>query len=599
MKLSAILLGGFVLPACSRGAQELLGVDSLVPPGRRASAVEPVGERCIDCHADVVRAYRETGMARAVEPVRPGELAGLEPVVDAAGWSYRLEPLERGGRIVETWKDGHPAVTADLAFAIGAGLMDRSYAAAVGDLLWFAPAEVMTAGGGRHAALAPGHAIRPSMRFTSPIAEECLACHTDRLAPRDYPLNLRPDPTVWSPAGISCAACHGDVEAHADWREADLAGREAGGKDPILTASRAGTIESLSVCARCHLQGDASLLLEPGARGVLPPGGDVLSKRAVFVAASTPEEIRFVSQVERLVLSPCFTESSKPDREPLTCVTCHDPHRSSFDPDARRAVRDACGRCHAAEGMHCSRPIEERAGHDCVDCHMRRTGVFDVAEVEIHDHFIRKDPGPPSVPAALRVHESKDGKLALFAWPGRPAPAYAGDAGLWAMAYVAAGQPELAMPLAERGPGEFSARLATYYHLRGSLLEAADRPAEARAAYTRALELDPKSAETSVNLGLLLGELGRPRDGVALLGAVVDAHPKASPALRNRAVLRLQLGDERGFASDLQAAFEIAPDAAVAAALAKHFDLIHDAENAGRWRRLALALDPSLAPPPR
>jgi predicted CXXCH cytochrome family protein len=320
----------------------------------------------------------------------------------------------------------------------------------------------------------------------------------------------------------------------------------------------------------------------------------MLAHRAVFVAAKPTSEIRFVSQVERLMMSRCYTESAENLREAMTCVTCHDPHRSSFDPAERAVVREACAQCHGETRRPCARSPEQRGDRGCVDCHMRQTGVFDVAEVRIHDHFIAKDPGPPSPPTPLRVHESEDGQLALFAWPGREPPAYADDPGLEMMAHLAVGRPDLAQASVIRPPGPASARLATYHHLRGSLLERMGEAEEARSAYERALVLDPGAAETSVNLGLLLGTLGKAREGIALLDTVIAAHPKASPALRNRAVLRYQLGDTAGCLADLEAAFRIAPDPAVANALAQSYAQIGNAEAATRWGRAAIALDPSL-----
>src|SRR5262245_31585910 len=104
MKLLAALLGALAA-GCSRET----------PPAPRASAA--IGERCLDCHTSKVRSYRDTGMARAVEALRPGELDGLAPVADAAGWSYRFQ----GGAIRESTADGSPAIDAPIAFAIGAG----------------------------------------------------------------------------------------------------------------------------------------------------------------------------------------------------------------------------------------------------------------------------------------------------------------------------------------------------------------------------------------------------------------------------------------------------------------------------------------------
>lgn len=591
MKLLAFLSSLLGLVACSRGAPERREI-------RRAAGSSTIGESCIGCHAEIVRSYRETGMARALGPIEQGELDGLAPLADAAGWTYRFGSADGKPRLVETWKDGAPAIDAELAFAIGAGLMDRSYAAVVGDLLWFAPLEVITDEKGGHAALAPGHEMRAGTRFTTAIVAECLACHTDNLPPESYPLNLRPDPAVWKPTGISCAACHGDAEAHVKWRESalqDPEGAKASGKDPILSASRLDPIESVSLCARCHLQGDGSILLDPHARGIVPPGGDMLADRAVFVGARSTDEIRFVGHVERLLRSPCYSGSAKPGREPLTCVTCHDPHKSSFDPAERRVVRDACAQCHASEEMSCSKPHAERSGRDCVDCHMRRTSVFDVGHVEIHDHFIRKEPGPPSPPAPLRVQESKEGAFAIFSWPGREAPAYVQDPGLWMMAEMGTGHPDLALPFAEREPGPASARLPMYHHMRGLVFEVAERTEEARAAYARALELDPTLAESSVNLGFVLGKLERQREAIAVLDTTIAAYPAAWAALRNRGVMKLQLGDPEGCAADLERAFAIAPDAAVAGALAGHYRQTGRTEEAERWTRAAVQLDPSRA----
>ncbi|MFN0008653.1 MAG: tetratricopeptide repeat protein [Planctomycetota bacterium] len=591
MKLPGLLFGVLVAGACSRETPERLEVGP-------AADSSPIGAKCLACHESIVRSYRETGMAQALERIHPGELDDLAPVTDAAGWTYRFGSAEGKPRLVETWKDGSVAIDAELAFAIGAGLMDRSYAAVVGDLLWFAPIELITDPKDRHAALAPGHEMRAGTRFTTPIFEECLACHTDNLPPRGYPLNLRPDPASWSPSGISCAACHGDVDGHVEWRERardGIAHTQGNEKDPILAASRLGAIESLSLCARCHLQGDASFLLEPGARGIVPPEGDMLDRRAVFLAAGRSEEIRFVSQVERLLFSPCYSGAEKSGHGPMTCVTCHDPHKSSFDPAERRVVRDACQQCHASEQESCTKPMAERGGNDCVDCHMRRTGVFDVAHVEIHDHFIRRNPGAPSPRKPLRVHESKDGSFAVFAWPGREPPPYTQDPGLWMMVEIASGHSDLALPFAEREPGPASARLPTYHHLRGLLFESLDRNEDARAAYARGLELDPTSAECAVNLGLVLGKLGRQREGIAVLDQAIEAHPAAWTALRNRGVMRFQLGDAEGCAADLERAFAIAPDATVAGALAGHYESAGRPEEAARWKRAAIQLDPSRA----
>jgi predicted CXXCH cytochrome family protein len=547
-------------------------------------------ERCVDCHAATVASYARTGMARALGPIEAGELAGLGPVpAGETGYRYHFEGARKPGAegglpawIVESFGEPqspeHVRSAAQLAFAVGAGDLDRSYVALQHGRWWFAPLEVLSAAGEkpRHAELAPGHSIQPLLRLESPIGEECLACHTDRPPPRGYPLNLEPAAAAgWTPRGISCAACHGDVDAHADWREQELAGHRPAGADPVLQHRSLDLEQRLSVCARCHLQGDARVALTPGERGVPPPGGDFLDRWAVFVPRVPDDDVAFVSHVERLVASPCYL-GSRDERDPragLSCETCHDPHRPTSDERERLRVRSACLECHAverspAEPDGCSLPLAERSARDCVDCHMPTTAVFDVGHVRIHDHRIARQPAPAQSYESLRVQHSTDGDLSVFAWPGRARQEYAEDPGLAMMAAVIARFPQRALALVDREPAPSVSALATYHHLRGVLLEQLERPADAAQAYGAALSRDREQIDSAVNLSLVLGRLGRVDDGIELATRVLERHPRAEGALRNRALLRLSAGDEAGFAADLAAAHGHFPRAAVARALA-------------------------------
>jgi len=552
-------------------------------------------------------------MARSLGPVSADELDGLGPVNETpTGYRYAFESAAGGPSIVETHgQDPQHELRANLALAIGSGERDRAFAAMQGEFLWLAPLEILTVPDGRrHAELAPSHTITPGSRFSGPLTPECLGCHTDSPPPARFPLNLRSalksdGHPAWEPRGISCGACHGQVERHARMRE------EGSGTDPVLHIADLSRVERLSICAACHLQGDARVVLDPGELGPPRPGGDLLERRALFVASQANQDIGFVSHVQRLVLSPCFLQSSTMD-----CTTCHDPHRTLHEDVERQRVRDSCTACHGSTeleqghegaGMavetgpsHCSlAPSERPADADCATCHMRRTGVFDVAHVQIHDHFIRRTPGDPSPTRPLRFAESSQGDWKRFTWPGEPEPEDVDDAGLWMMGNYARGHVARASTFIDRPVSPRVGRLPMYHHVRASLLERAGRVDEAREAYEHALALDPDTAPSAINLGLLLGITGDVGAGMRVLDEVLARFPQADGALRNRALLHHGLGDLASFARDLQAAHELHPDPALAANLAALAEQSGNAAQAQAWRRVARQLDPIGQPPAR
>jgi predicted CXXCH cytochrome family protein len=300
-----------------------------------------------------------------------------------------------------------------------------------------------------------------------------------------------------------------------------------------------------------------------------------------------------------MVASPCYTESLERGLE-LSCELCHDPHASVFEERERARARAGCMKCHpaahgdpaASPAAACALPASEHDGKDCAACHMRETYVFDVAEVQIHDHEIVRRP-PRSRPTVdLRVKHTRDGRLRAVQWPGQPAPAYADDPGLAMMAALAAQFPDRAMRYVDREPGELARLLPSYHHLRGTLLERAGRYDEARRAYRRALVLDPELAESEVNLALVLMRLGHFDEALARCDAVLERHPRAEGTLRNRALIRLAKGDPDGFARDLAAANAILPRELNARALATHYRRMGDEELAEFWSHQADALGP-------
>jgi predicted CXXCH cytochrome family protein len=129
------------------------------------------------------------------------------------------------------------------------------------------------------------------------------------------------------------------------------------------------------------------------------------------------------------VLDRAYTE------RPLACESCHDPHFPRTDAGERARVRAACLGCHSSEPSPESRSavpcaMRHRSDADCASCHMRVTPPFDVAGVEITDHWIARVPGPPSSFDRVRARAATDGKIERFRWPGAPPPENVDDPGL-------------------------------------------------------------------------------------------------------------------------------------------------------------------------
>lgn len=545
-------------------------------------------------------------MARALGPLESGELERVSPAhVRAGPFEYRFDTSAPGPRIVESLvrvdagkETRHDVDSAPIAFTIGAGFLDRSYAVRRGEVIRFGPLEaVHGATGSLHAQVAPGHAIDAMSRWNVPIAEECLRCHTSSLPPRDYPYDLAP-PASWKPSGIHCDACHARAGAHASWQTTRAAGSTPTTSDPIASdasARRAG----FDSCARCHLQGDALLSIAQPLRGIPGPESDVFAQRAVFVAAEPTHEIGFVSHVERLTLSACFRATREHEVGALLCTTCHDPHRSSTDEVERARVRDACSKCHVASNESvdgrsaCSLPREQRGERSCVDCHMRRTGVFDVAGVEIHDHRIERKPPPPSPRAPLHIKSAPDGRIARILASGDRSTDRAIDPGLWMMAFIELGRRDLAHEFVPREPGPVANALASFHHLRAGLREEKRDLVGAETDLRRALAIDPMLPESSVNLGGVLLATKREREAIEVLSQLLVRHPKAEGALRNRAVARLSLGELESAARDLEEAQRILPRASIAKLLGQVHERLGRPDVARHWADAARALEPN------
>lgn len=171
------------------------------------------------------------------------------------------------------------------------------------------------------------------------------------------------------------------------------------------------------MCLQCHLQTTAirspdSLRRFDRAPFSYRPGQPLGGFAVYFDFPAEPDRFEIDHAAYRLAQSACFK------RSPMTCSTCHDPHRPSGGTGAAARYRAVCRNCHAAAHENSNRA----AFADCLDCHMPRRRAQDVVHAVMTDHFIqrRKPAGDLLAPLAEAHQEATPyrGKVALYDQPG-------------------------------------------------------------------------------------------------------------------------------------------------------------------------------------
>jgi Tfp pilus assembly protein PilF len=207
-------------------------------------------------------------------------------------------------------------------------------------------------------------------------------------------------------------------------------------------------------------------------------------------------------------------------------------------------------------------------------------------------------PAGRSMPAALAGLEAAALPVVDYAAPdrepdatGAPADAAAASeavANLRTLGYIGAAEPDRAPAL----PGS-STRTAGSFGNEGLILLEAERIAEAKTAFLRALEVDPRHAASLWNLAQLLSREGDAAADATLLRALAAGSVDAARRVSDRARLRMQSGDCRGALDDARALAKADPASAVApAAEALALLCLGDRAGAGSALRRSLALDP-------
>ena len=367
------VIAGLLLAGVWYGATRGPNPVEIVPPGRGdVAAIDGyVGAVvCMECHADIARAYRTSGHAHTFHATNDSQ-----PAWQLANVTFddpqRKRPFryhfDREGLSVSL-PDQFGDEQFPLMYAVGSG----THAVTFLTLLPHRDGGVV---GLEHRAtlysqlhglgLTVGHRylaapVEDAEHFGKVLDRqkltECIGCHTTHAK-----LN-RHEITELIPH-VGCEKCHGPGHDH-------VAARRAGRPGPEFSPARRwpSALDEIRTCGACHRMPET---LKPSE---LTRGSRVLP--------------RF--QPAGLMQSLCFTRS----KGELRCTTCHDPHaKTSTDTAAYERV---CQSCHQRQSVQAC----PKGATGCVACHMPPVAFEEVAA--FHDHWIRvrnspEDPEPAVV----------------------------------------------------------------------------------------------------------------------------------------------------------------------------------------------------------
>jgi hypothetical protein len=425
------------------------------PPAEATGA-----RRCAVCHAGEVEGYSRSAMAHSLRR------AGHEPdgTVNANGAKITMHSLPTG--FWQRWQDGSAQADYRVDYVIGSGNHASGYLVDLGDGYLF-QSPVAYYRSRQSYDLAPGFEHQQDPDFTRPISEECLLCHSGTALHVPGTLNQYRDP-VFADQALTCERCHGPSERHI---ENPVPGS-------IVNPAKLATAARDSICEQCHLFGVARVP-NPGKNlSDFVPGQPLEDTFTIYHNANPTGSFKVISQVEQLALSMCARQSGGR----LWCGTCHDPHDKPVEPV--QYYRGRCLTCHTAK-FPASHPARDS---NCLECHMPRRQASDGGHTAFTDHRIQRHP---------EVGPDSSENVEIAAWRD-PAPEL--QIRNLGIAHIEVGLQQRSPTFIGQGYRELTevqqqfANDSQFFRWIGEALLRAKQTSEAKIAFDRALQLDPKSA---------------------------------------------------------------------------------------------------------
>ncbi|MEM1319036.1 MAG: tetratricopeptide repeat protein [Bacteroidota bacterium] len=355
--------------------------------------VDYVGmETCKTCHADIHSTFIHTGMGRSFDHATRQKSAATYKVHDVVydeNSNFYYKPYFQDSSLyIKEFRLGPSGDTVHqrtekITYIVGSGQHTNSHILSHNGYIFQAPITYYTQEGRWD--MAPGFRGE-NLRFSRLLAAECITCHNHLPDQVQGSMNKYVD----MPRGIECERCHGPGELHVAQKSAgEIVDTSKYIDYSIVNPSDLPRDLQMDLCQRCHLQGVA-VLKEDQSFYDFRPGMRLNKVMNVFLPRYTNSHEKFImaSQADRLRMSPCYMES-----EELSCLTCHNPHKS-IEVTSVNQYNRACEGCHASKAGEeaCSYSPAERLAVDnnCVSCHMPPSGSVDIPHVNITDHYISR-----------------------------------------------------------------------------------------------------------------------------------------------------------------------------------------------------------------
>ena len=356
---------------------------------------------CKECHADKYQTFIETGMGSSFGEATASKTkavwTNVKPVYDSKKDMFYLPFTKDGKYYIKEYRlkngDTLHSRTEQITHIVGSGHHTNSHFWHDGEYWYQAPLTYYTQSGKWD--LPPGYETT-NTGFSRKIDVECMSCHNGMPKVEEGSINK----FSRMPAGIDCERCHGPGELHvAEKRKGIIVDVNKMADRTIVNPARLPWKLQVDICQRCHLQGNN--VLKPGKKFTdFRPGMHLDSVFEIYMPIHQNGKAFYMAgHAERLQMSKCFKSSNKTDGKlNLTCITCHNPHVSVRKTNTE-LFNKACNNCHGsrgnASGMLCKATKAElsKNNHNCVGCHMPKSGTADIPHVTVHDHYIRKPSG--------------------------------------------------------------------------------------------------------------------------------------------------------------------------------------------------------------